>query len=282
VTGNLNLFEYSDYRAFLRDYYGEQKKKNPSYSYRLFANKAKLGSPNYLKLVIDGKRRVTDQNLPHFARGLHLGREEAEYFRNLVLFQESKDHEAKNNSLAEVLKLRARHRKDALEIEESRLEFLKNWYHAAVRELVMLKDFKPSPDWISARLGGKITPAQAEESIEVLKRLEFIREDEKGHYTVSDPLITTSDEISSHLIRQVHRQFMELGTQAIFDEPVGRREVNNLTVALPRSKIPEVKNAIKEFRKDLNKRFSTQQGNDEVYQLVINFYPLTKEESDDE
>ncbi len=83
-----NLFDYFDYREYLQDYYQFHKKRNSSYSYRLFARKAKLGSPNYLKLVVDGKRRITDRTLFQFARGLGLNRDEEKYFRELVLYQE--------------------------------------------------------------------------------------------------------------------------------------------------------------------------------------------------
>ena len=84
-----DLFDYFDYREYLHDYYLFHKKKNSAYSYRLFARKAKLGSPNYLKLVVDGKRRITtDRTLYQFARGLGLTRDEEKYFRELVMYQE--------------------------------------------------------------------------------------------------------------------------------------------------------------------------------------------------
>ena len=80
-----NLFDYFDYREYLHDFYQFHKKRNSSYSYRLFARKAKLGSPNYLKLVVDGKRRITDRTLCQFARGLGLNQDEEKYFRELVM-----------------------------------------------------------------------------------------------------------------------------------------------------------------------------------------------------
>src|SRR5476649_3094617 len=86
-----NLFDYFDYREYLQDYYLFHKKRNSAYSYRLFARKAKLGSPNYLKLVVDGKRRITDRTLFQFARGLGLNRDEEKYFRELVMYQEVAD-----------------------------------------------------------------------------------------------------------------------------------------------------------------------------------------------
>src|SRR4051812_42448035 len=104
----MDLFEYTDYRKYLKDFYSAQKSRNPSYSYRLFAKRAKLASPNYLKLVIDGQRRITDQTVHQFSRGLSLGRVEARYFRNLVSYQEARDGEAKQGFLDELVQLRKR------------------------------------------------------------------------------------------------------------------------------------------------------------------------------
>ncbi|MGE0614959.1 MAG: TIGR02147 family protein [Bacteriovoracia bacterium] len=270
----MQLFEYTDYRAYLRDFYRQQKSVNPSYSYRVFANKAKLGSPNYLKLVIDGQRRITDTNLPSFVRGLSLSKHESDYFRSLVLYAECKDIEAKNNYLKDILKLRARNLNSVHEVQTARIEMLKHWYHWAIRELTLLKDFSEDPSWIAQRLRHRITPKQAAASLELLEKLEFIKRD-GGRFVPSEPLITTSDEISSLLIRDLHRQFMELGINSVFNDAIEQREVSALTIALPKSKIPEFKKSLKEFRKELNRLYSAKEGNEEVYHLVMNFFPLT-------
>ncbi len=76
--------EYKDYRVYLRDFYHSKKAANPSYSYLLFARKAQLRSPNYLKLVIDGLRRITEDKIDHFIRGAGLTGADAAYFRDLV------------------------------------------------------------------------------------------------------------------------------------------------------------------------------------------------------
>ncbi|MBI4042357.1 MAG: TIGR02147 family protein [Deltaproteobacteria bacterium] len=271
----MNLFEYTDYRTYLRNFYLAQKEKQGSYSYRVFALRAKLSSPNYLKLVIDGKRRITDKTLPQFVRGLKLNRQETEYFRHLVLYQETHDPETKNNSLSEMIRIRQKSASVTKILDPDHLSVMSHWYHWAIREMVLLEDFSPDPKWIASRLHHRITPKQADESLRLLKRTRFLHE-EKGKYRQNEPLISTSDEIASLLIRKLHQQFIEIGVDSLFNDPVEKREVSGLTLALPQGKIGEVKMAIKEFRRDLNRIFSTQEKTGEVYQLVINFFPLTK------
>ncbi len=272
----MNLYQYSDYRIFLKAYYFEQKRKNAKYSYRVFANKAKLASPNYLKLVIDGKRRVTDRNLQNFIRGLGFQRpEESEYFKSLVYFQESRDRESREIFRTQLEKIRTQHLKITLQIQKDQQEYLMNWRHFAIREMVLLEDFKDDPVWISKRLKNAATPDQVCLSLALLVRLGMIHKD-NGKYKIQAPLLSTTDEVPSLLIKKLHEQFLNLAIRSLYEDEMGEREVNGLTIAIPRSKISDFKKSIKNFRKEMNKTFSEAQGNQEVYQLMIGFYPLTK------
>ena len=53
-----SVFEYLDYRTFLRDHYTASKQLKPQYSFRYFSRRAGLSSSNFLKLVMDGKRNL--------------------------------------------------------------------------------------------------------------------------------------------------------------------------------------------------------------------------------
>lgn len=79
------VYEYRDYRKFLKDYYELQKQTVRGYTYARFAAIAELSSPNYLKLVIDGSRNLTTANIQAFAKAMNIQGQELEYFEALVL-----------------------------------------------------------------------------------------------------------------------------------------------------------------------------------------------------
>jgi uncharacterized protein (TIGR02147 family) len=241
----------------------------------VFANKAKLVSPNYLKLVMDGERPLTDKNLLKFIRGLGLDSKEADYFKALVAYQDCKDTEEKSARMKELARIRTRHSRQALELSRDRTQILKSWHHWVIRELILLKDFNEDPAWIAGRLRNRISAKEAQESLELLQRLQFVRR-QGGKLVLSEPLITTQDEVSSRLLRNIHQQLIELGIESMFNDPMEQREFGGLTIALPKSKLPKLKESIKNFRKELNKVFSDDQGNEEVYHLVIGFFPVTQ------
>ncbi len=67
-----NIYNFSDYRDFLKDRYRQLKEADPVFSFRHFSKQAGFGSPNYLKLVMDGKRNLSAEAVFKFAKGLRL------------------------------------------------------------------------------------------------------------------------------------------------------------------------------------------------------------------
>ena len=51
-----DVFDYLDYRAYLRDYYAYAKSARRGFSHRTFSRRAGLGSPNHLKRVMEGRQ----------------------------------------------------------------------------------------------------------------------------------------------------------------------------------------------------------------------------------
>jgi len=279
--GSLDIFQYGDYRTYLADFYRQEKVRSPGFSHRSFARRAGLASPNYLKLVIDGLRPITEKNLGSFLRGLKLSGSQSEYFRILVSMKESRNEKEKAELLERLLKLRIRYSGDPLQLDRDRWEILRSWHHWAIREMVLLKDFQPDPTWIATKLGRKITAAQARESLEVLERLEFLKSDlQTGQLRQSDPMITTSDEISNLIVRHIQRQFVELGLVSLFHDPVEVREISGVTLALRQDQVSVFKKMLKDFRRELNRQFSDPEvtGADHVYHLEMMFFPVTKAE----
>src|SRR5262245_54761071 len=87
--GGPDVFEYLDYRAFLRDVYVHRKAESRGFSFRAFSRRAQLRSPNYLKLVMDGERNLSPQMAERFARALGLDDEASAYLVDLVAFNQA-------------------------------------------------------------------------------------------------------------------------------------------------------------------------------------------------
>ena len=275
VSNRPNLFDYFDYRDFLQDFYHFHKKRNSAYSYRLFARKAKLGSPNYLKLVVDGKRRITDRTLYQFSRGLGLSRDEEKYFRELVMYQEVSDPDSKDQHLKALMKYQEKQRTPT-PLTETRSRVLADWYHLVIRELVATKNFKEDPTWIAKRFGGKISEAQATESVELLLQLRLLKRNSEGRLEQMEPLLTSSGDVPGHLLRSLHRVYLRKALASIFSLPSEKREMSGLLLAIPAHRVKEVKEEIKEFRKKMNRKYGMDKNAEEVFFAGLYLFPVTQ------
>ena len=154
TVSQISVFDYLDYRAYLRDYYVEQKQE-AKLSYRGFAALAGLKSPNYLKLVIDGQRGLTSEMAERFARAMALSGDALAYFKSLVQFNQARSTSERTEHYA---KLTGFHRyRGAQLLEQAQAACHSTWYIPAIRELVASKKFRNDPKWIAAHLVPTIT-----------------------------------------------------------------------------------------------------------------------------
>jgi uncharacterized protein (TIGR02147 family) len=144
-----------------------------------------------------------------------------------------------------------------------------------VRELVSTKEFKEDPAWIARRLGNKITEAQAKESLELLERLQILGRNADGRLDQKEPLLTSSDEVPSHVIRSLHRTYLRQAINSIFSVPIEKRELSGLILSIPNYRLKDVKEEIKEFRKKLNRKYGLDKDGDEVYFVGLYLFPVT-------
>lgn len=90
VSVNMHdLFHYTDYRHYLRDWVAAARANRKGFSFRVFAARAGLGAPGYLGMVIQGKRNLGESGLERFMNGMKMTGMERLYFRNLVLWNQA-------------------------------------------------------------------------------------------------------------------------------------------------------------------------------------------------
>ncbi len=268
-----DVLQYTNYRVYLQDYYEFKKKTVPAFSLRFFAEKAGLSSHAHLKLTIDGKRNITKNTVVKLIHGLGLDGQRAAYFESLVFFNQAQTDADKQVYYAQLLK--ASPRSKLHKMEKAQFRIFREWHHSAILEMVALKDFRPIPDWISRRLGGLVTPAQVTESLKLLVELGLLVKTANG-FRQRDPLITTDDEVQDMMVKMYHLQMLKLSANMLSALPGPQRDVSALTFSIKREDFPNLKKHLQLMRKELLD-FSAKAGDaEEVVQVNIQLYPLTR------
>jgi uncharacterized protein (TIGR02147 family) len=268
-----SVFEYTDYRLFLKAYYEHQKRKNPAFSYRYFALKAKVNSSGLLKNVIDGKRGLGRGLIVRCAEAMKLKKKESEYFECLVDFNEARTVEEKRIFFERLLALR---KPDVHQVQASQFEFYSKWYYSAIRELIGIVPFRGDYAALARGLDPAIRPEQAEKAVRLLKELQLIVKDPQGRYRQAQPLITTGPEVESVSVAQYQIASMDLAKEAIDRHEASVRDMSTLTLSLSAEGFAVLKEEIVSFRKKLLALERNFEAPDRVYQLNMQFFPLTK------
>ena len=266
-----NIFEYYDYRLFLRDLVEYERKRNPVFSNRYIVRRAGFKSPTALKHVIDGKRNLSLESANKFASALKIEGIKRHYFLTLVIFNQTESLAEREKYLKELVELKRSENPSLL--DEGKYDVLSKWYHLAIREIVDLPDFKNSVKWISRILTPQITMQDVADSLDLLKKLGLIQKKE-GRYQQSENILETDERVRSVKVAEYHRQMIQLGAESITRFPGNERDISGTTLRISREDVQNVKILLKEFRKKLLNLAVNSANADQIYQLNFQFFPL--------
>ena len=266
------VFDFLDYRAYLREFY-RRRKENTAFSYRAFSLRAKLGSPNYLKLVIDGERNLTAAMARRFAGACGLKGPSATFFCELVVFGQATTLDERNESYGRLR--RFQEFRDAQEIQIARDDYHSKWYLPAIRELALASDFQPDPAWIAARLCPPIKPAEAKAALEILQKLEMLVPQSDGGLKPGTPLVTTGAETANLHMVQYLRTMMNLASESLERIPAASRDISSVTLCVGVDGLELIKQAIVRFRRELLKLSELETDPRQVVQVNFQLFPLS-------
>jgi uncharacterized protein (TIGR02147 family) len=265
------VFTHHDYRRFLAAYY--EAKKPSGFSYRAFARAAGLGAPNYLQLVINGRRNLTAAMARRFAETCGLGKDAASYFVALVAFNQATNAEERNARYRELRVFRRYRRAHKLELAEA--AYHSTWYLPAIRELSVAPAFREDPAWIAASLRPPIKPAEAQQALDTLLELGLLRRGPSGKLEQKTRLVSTGPETTGMHIANYHTEMMQRATVAMTTVPAAERDISSLTLCLGPSGLAELKARIQTLRRELLELSERELDPTQVVQLNFQLFPLS-------
>lgn len=270
-----DVFEFDDYRAFLRAYYAHKKASGRGFSLRVFSRLAGLTSSNYLKLVMDGDRNLGPEAAERFAAACGLEASRASYFVELVALQQARSQAERERAYQ---RLRSHRRfKQAHPLDDEYAAYHANWYVPAVRELAARADFEADPKWIASRMMPAITARQAARALKVLRELGMLVE-HGGRLRQAHALVKTPDRPLGHHVVRFHRVMMERAAEALEIVPREQREIASLTLCLGDAQLRALKAELSALRGELLRKFGADADAKRVVQVNFQMFPLSIEE----
>lgn len=283
-----DLSDFMDYRLYLRDFYNFKRRITAQdlrpYSYAIFASAADIKSPNYLKLVIDGQRNLSDGMAEKFARAAGLNRNSTEEFIALVRYTQAQDPVERSQYLKSLSDIRVQSKMNSGEINAKTWDSIPGWVSWMILQLVEIRALNLEPSNIARILNGKVNADAVRKAIDGLIASNLLERDpvtmglKKTRHLMESPR-----EMPPDMIRKLQTELILLGLDSLFKDSTKEREFGTLTLSLTRDEFEKLKFEMKHLRKRWQREYTDHPPTgkpERLYQFNVQLFPLSDEIAD--
>jgi uncharacterized protein (TIGR02147 family) len=267
------IFEYLDYRLYLKDYYLE-KKRTSKFSFREFSKMAGFTSPVFIKLVMEGKSNLRNSSIGKLSQAVGLVKTEKSFFENLVLFDQAKNIDEKMKYLEKLKKSTSTLK--SFTLTDEHFEYFSQWYHAVVKELLNSVEFTGDFAGLAAMIHPSIKVSEVEESVELLRRLGLVQWDGHGPLTVTRQFISTAGiSMQALAVKNVQRKMARLAADSLDSVPAEERDISGVSIGISEEGFIKAREELGRCRRRLLELAAQDFQSDRVYRVNLHLFPLS-------
>lgn len=265
------IFEYSDYRKYLRDLFDEKKRKNPVFSHRVLAQKLGLSTSNYVMLIMQGKRNLNADLRHRMSEVFGHNPRETDYFEEMVAFDHAKTDAEKNCHFGRMISMRkALNRKI---IDDAHYEYLSTWYNPVIRELVTHQEWNGDFDALAKAVRPPITAVQAMRAVEILIECGLVTI-ENGMYVQTSPVVTYDTPTASIAVTNFHREMCKRALEVLDSPDRDQRNMTGCTLHVSEKTFHLIRDELSRCRARILAMAEIDDNADSVYHLNLHLFPV--------
>ena len=268
------IYDYNNFRKYLADYQEMRQVAEIHFSKSAFSKR--LGLPNtrsYFTDVLKGKK-VTPAFVERFVRVMGLTKEEAQFFRVLVMFNQAESSEERELYFDQLISL---NRTPKRIIERRLYSYYKNWYNGVIRALLHIHDFKDDYARLARAVFPPITVKQAKESVAILQKLNLIAKNAHGFYKPTEQSIATPDGVRDELIKHYQLSCLEMAKQSLLKNSSLPQTISTNVISISHEGYKRVEKKIKKFRSEIRALVHKDEHPAErVYQMDFLLFPNSR------
>jgi uncharacterized protein (TIGR02147 family) len=272
-----SIYNYTDYRLFLRDFYNYRKILDKKFSHRFIAVHVGASSSGWFSDVINGRINLTRTYQISLCKLLHLRQRESDFFEALVDYAQAGSLDEKNRYMQKIISFKE---VNPSLIGQKHFEFYSKWYITAIRELLMFYDFKDDYKSLGKMLNPPVRPAEALQAIEILLSFGFIEKDSKGFLRPVTKTITKDTAFRSVHWGNFVTSMMKLAIESVDRHDADIRDISAVTINLSQENFHLAKAHIEELRRRLLALAEQDNSDNTVYQCNIQLFPLSRSNKD--
>lgn len=267
----VNILSYTDYQAYLQDWYQNEKKLDRAFSYRSFSKKVGLKSSSFSQRVFTGESALPRKSIDLFSKAMNHTLDETEYLKLLVSFKHAKKDTEKHRCLR---KIQATTDSDTIKLDIKRYEYFSTWYHPIIREIVTAIDFDKDYLKLGRILQPQISAKQAHESVKLLIELGLI--ERQGHkYQSLQNTIIAKEDTDKLALRNYQKAFIDLGRDSMDRFPKEERNVFTISAGVSEKTAEDINRLVIEFQKKILTCLNRVQTIEVTRQINVQIFPVS-------
>lgn len=269
--------DFARMNDFLEATYQWRKSQERDFSYSSWARELGLNSRVFLKLIVTGKRSITERSLPLFLEKLQLSPAETPYFTALARLERATSARERETQLSELCRYRKIKNPSSPILDH--YEFLSSPLAIRVQTTLTFEKGGWRASEIAELLSVKISEVQS--CLRTLQKLSIAKEESEDTSVNTSRWFATlkqfeiPDQWGNEALQTLHRKSLEAATQAIGLPPEERR-FQVLNLFLTPEELEETNQRVIEFYNTLMERYSnTKPSGARLYQAHLSLVPVS-------
>lgn len=270
------IFDYMEYREFLRGMLAWLKEENPAFSMRAMAGKIQC-NPGFFNRILKGERNIMPAHIIELSKILKLNKKELRYFELLVAYNHAKRQSERDHNFEQLLQLK---KTQVKQISADQYKLYSHWYYLVVREMLATIPRFPSLEKYARHIAKALEPqvsyGEIRDALDHLLRMGVISRDSDGTLTAADTFTASGSQVPQVIINRFLLEFADLARRAVDGIPKQERRLSTLTFSVSAKGFKNINERIDEFRQELLSMVAHDpEPLERVYHLNLQLFPVT-------
>lgn len=275
----ISVFDYTDYRKYLADFYGFENSKNKRFSYRYIAENVGFNSAGFFTKILKNETNISIKMAEDFAAFLKLTRRQEKFFLELVQYNQAKVESEKKAHFEKMLKFKevTFHKMDL-----NNYKFFDHWYYPVIRDILAFFPYDGSnPSDLANMLIPAISVPNVKNAIRTLEELNLIKKDKKGYYRQVEKILDCGDDEVNNIARCNYMQSaLEITKNSVFGIPKNERLLSSTTVSISDKSYDRIVELANEFRKKVLAVAEEDNDPSRTNLMMIQLFPVSQRYND--
>jgi uncharacterized protein (TIGR02147 family) len=268
-----DLFAYFDFRKYLSDMLAYFRTRDESFTFQQLVDKYNLTSRSHYLDILNG-RKLTRKFIPFYVKICELNEKEADYFRALIEYNQSKSPDEKKK-LFHIIKNTSPDL-ETIRLENEVYDYFKHWYIPALLSILDLDKKERDHLVLAKKFNPEIPAVEGRKALKLLQKLGFISwNSELEEWTFHHKFFKCSEEARATALKSFHSEIFHLGLKA-YENNFKEQTFSTLTVSIDEKLYIEIEDMISELRKKIMEKVKRNEISDRVLQINFQTFLLSQ------